>query len=126
MGIIEPEGDALDEHDEEPEFHNYSSVDGDPEAEPEVERLKSTGYVATFKSYKEARAWLGAKPNVSKLGMIAKIKNGKVKRRLTLDCKQSGVNATARQMQRIVLPRLSDVDDDALYLLKERQHEPQP
>ncbi|CAK0891828.1 unnamed protein product [Prorocentrum cordatum] len=117
--------DTLDEHDDEPGFHNYSSVDGDPEAKPEIDRLKTSSYVTTFKSYKEACAWLGAKPNVSKLGMITKVKNGKIKRRLILDCKQSGVNATARQRQRIVLPRLSDVIDDALYLLRECQHEPE-
>eukprot|EP00959_Pyramimonas_sp_CCMP1952_P455778 9472097-Pyramimonas_sp.AAC.1 len=117
--------DTLDEHGDEPEFHNYSSVDGDPEAKPEVERLKATGYVATFKSYDDACAWLGAKPSVSKLGMISEIKNGKVKRRLILDCKQSGVHASARQKQRIVLPRLSDVIDDSLYRLRECQHEPQ-
>eukprot|EP00959_Pyramimonas_sp_CCMP1952_P413668 8667694-Pyramimonas_sp.AAC.1 len=56
--------------------------------------------------------------------MITNIKNGKTKRRLILDCKQSGVNASARQRQRIVLLRLSDVIGDALYLLRECQHEP--
>ncbi|CAK0806401.1 unnamed protein product [Prorocentrum cordatum] len=117
--------DTLDEHDDEPEFRNYSLVDGGPEAKPEVDRLKATGCVAFFKSYKEACAWIGAKPDVSMLGMITNIKNGKVKRRLILDCKQSGVNATGRQKQKIVLPRLSDVIDDAIYLLRECQHEPQ-
>lgn len=71
---------------------NYSSVDGDDMAAPEIERLISTVFVKAFGDLPQFQNWWGGKPHLSKLGMITKEKGGRVKRRLILDCKASGVN----------------------------------
>ena len=44
-------------------------------------------------------------------------RDGKVKRRLILDCKESGINDSADKGGRLVLPRISDAVDDALHLM---------
>ena len=63
---------------------NYSSVDGDESAVPEVTRLINTGFVKSFEDLLEFKQWLGGEPHLSKLGMITKLKDGKTKRRLIL------------------------------------------
>lgn len=98
---------------------NYTSVDDDPAAGPEVERLIETGFVQAFSTHDELSKWLGGPPHLSKLGMITKEKDGRVKRRLILDCKESGVNRLARSGGRLILPRVSDIVDDALYLMSQ-------
>ena len=50
----------------------------------------------------------------SKIGVIAKQKDDKLKVRLIHDLKRSGANQLVRTSERIVLPRISDVIDDAL------------
>ena len=103
----------------DPDKHvNYTSVDEDPMAEPEVQRLIATGFVWATKDYHEFVRRIGGKPHFSKLGMITKEKDNKIKRRLILDCKESGVNRTAAKGGRLTLPRATDAVDDALQLLK--------
>jgi len=53
---------------------------------------------------------------VSKFGQIVKIKNGKTKRRLILDSKESIVTQCARKNQRIILPRVTDLVFNALHV----------
>ena len=55
---------------------------------------------------------------VSKLAMITKITVDKVKRRLILDCRVSGVNSKTVQYERIILPLVTDVVFDTLEMLK--------
>ncbi|CAK0822776.1 unnamed protein product, partial [Prorocentrum cordatum] len=118
------EGDLTETPDAE--LRNYTSVDGDPHADPEVERLKASGFVKTFHSREAVEKYLGGPPQVSKLGMITKVtKAGKTKRRLILDCRESGVNARVKQRQRIVLPRLTDVIDDAMFLAQRAEQHPE-
>ena len=52
----------------------------------------------------------------SRIGVIAKVKNGKRKIRLVHDLRRSGVNALIKVQERVVLPRVSDVAVDALDL----------
>ena len=96
---------------------NYTSVDEDEAAAPEVERLINTGFVESFSTHQQLSEWLGGRPHLSKLGMITKEKDGKTKRRLILDCKESGVNKKASGGGRLLLPRVTDIVDDALYLM---------
>ena len=97
---------------------NYSSVDGDPDAEPEVQRLIATGFVQTCQTLKEFETWLQGKPHLSKLGMITKtLPNGRIKRRLILDCRQSGVNELASKGGKLTLPRIADAVEDALNMM---------
>ena len=104
---------------------NYTSVDEDDAAAPEVSRLIETGFVEAFESHKLLSAWLEGSPHLSKLGMITKVKDGKTKRRLILDCKESGVNKLAKGGGRLLLPRVSDIVDDALYLMSQCNHKDQ-
>eukprot|EP00435_Cladocopium_sp_Y103_P025927 s1750_g6.t1 len=115
------DGEALDALDYvvEPENHvNYTSVDEDPMAEPEVQRLIATGFVWATKDYQEFVTRIDGRPHFSKLGMITKEKDNKIKRRLILDCKESGVNLTAAKGGRLTLPRATDAVDDALQLMR--------
>ena len=113
-------GDSTDSQVELPDplaHANYSSVDGDEAAVPEVTRLINTGFVKSFDDLLKFKQWLGGEPHLSKLGMITKLKDGKTKRRLILDCKESGVNRKAEKSNRLILPRITDVVDDALFLM---------
>lgn len=96
----------------------------------EVERLMNTSFVKTFQSYEECVAWLGTRPRLSKLALVEKIKDGKVKYRLILDCRRGpdgkdahGVNAAAKLAQRIVLPSGEDIAGDFLALAGAAQPE---
>ena len=128
-GIFPKSGDAaeVEEEDFDPFFFrdptghtNYKSVDGDPHAAPEIQRLVDTGFVKVFDSLEECEAWLGGTPLTSKLAMVTKERaDGTIKRRLILDCRESkATNLLASKAGRILLPRPTDLLDDALYLLR--------
>ena len=54
---------------------------------------------------------------LNKLGLVTKIKpGGSVKHRLVWDLRRSGVNALIRPGERILLPRVHDLVEDALEL----------
>ena len=103
-----------------PDKHvNYATVEDDEASAAEVDRLIQTGFVKEFDSYQAMATWLGKPPHLSKLGMITKEKDGKIKRRLILDCKESNVNKLAKSGGKLLLPRTSDALDDALYLMSQ-------
>ena len=60
---------------------------------------------------------MGGEPVLSRFAVLTRSKNGRTKRRLILDLKQSGVTACTQQAYRVVLPRGSDTIRDALFLL---------
>ena len=114
--LQDPELDYFERPDES--LHtNYVSVDNDPDAEPEVRRLLESNFVEVFDSLEEAQSWAGGRLHLSKLAMITKEKDGRIKRRLIMDCRRSSVNDMAARGGKLVLPRISDVVDDLLYLL---------
>ena len=51
--------------------------------------------------------------------MITKEKDGRIKRRLILDCKESKVNQKAGNGGKLLLPRTTDAIDDALFLMNQ-------
>ena len=51
-------------------FSNYSSVDSNPDATPEVRKLVSSGFVMEFKTIQAVKKYLDARPAVSKLAMV--------------------------------------------------------
>ena len=59
----------------------------------------------------------GAPPHFSRFGLIAKMKDGKVKKRIILDCLASGLWKRTKRRFRMILPRLTDVVQDLLILL---------
>eukprot|EP00439_Symbiodinium_sp_Y106_P060007 s2027_g8.t2 len=123
----EPDLDVGDLLFRDPEGHvNYTSVEGVPEAQPEVQRLIDTGFVKVFDNLRDCENWLGGKPLTSKLAMVTKTRaDGSVKRRLILDCRESKANQLAAKGGRILLPRPTDVIDDALFLLHCHPAEPE-
>ena len=125
-GQIFPKSDEYEpeEMDQLPDPHshvNYGSVELDEAAEPEIQRLIATGFVRSYDNYEQFERWLGSRPHLSKLGMITKEKEGRIKRRLILDCKESGVNKKAKKGGKLVLPRISDAVEDALYLMNKTE-----
>ena len=55
--------------------------------------------------------------------VVAKEKHGKVKKRLILDLKRSGISNRTRKTHRVTLPRLSDLIQDILQLLATKSAE---
>jgi hypothetical protein len=51
---------------------------------------------------------LGGKAVLSKLGLIKKMRNGKMEKRIILDLKESSVTASSSRSNRVVLPRATD------------------
>jgi hypothetical protein len=97
-------------------FLNYTSVEGDPAAQAEIDRLIETGFVKTFALFDDVVKFVEGQPVISKLALITKIHATIAKRRLLLDCKVSGANSHTTQWERIILPLVSDVIQDSLDL----------
>ena len=70
-------------------------------------------------TYDEVVRYLGAKPVLSKLCVIAKEKLGKVSKRIVLDANESKVSRASRRGERVVLPRALDAVFDALQVMKQ-------
>ena len=116
-----PEVDAGPKHDIEPatwseDLQKYKSVEDDPNAAGEVNKLLSTSFFDEFDSYKALVNAVNGEPVMSKLALITKIQGEKLKLRLILDCLQSGVNAMTKQLERILLPMVMDIINDTLDL----------
>ena len=103
--------DPLEASFPDPEFRaSYASVESDDHATEELDRLVQAGFLCRFDSLADCQAFLdGQNPVVSKFGMVVKVKDGRTKRRLILDAKESGVTACARKNQRILLPTCVDL-----------------
>ena len=88
---------------------SYASVEKDDHAAEEIQRLVDKGFLLQRDTLAECRAELGnVDPVVSKFGLVVRVKDGKTKRRLILDAKESGITACARKNQRILLPTAVD------------------
>ena len=84
---------------------SYAGVEACPHALEEVERLTSLGYLTKCGTEEDLENVCGEGAKViSKFGQITKEREGKTKRRLTLDAKDSGVTPCARKNQSILLP----------------------
>ena len=111
-------------------FKNYISVEGDPAADSVIQEFISTKYARAFDCYEDVKEYLhGHEPALSRLAMITKHFHDetgtlvRTKRRLILDCLRSGVNALAKQPNRIVLPRLCDAVNSILEAMRAAKSE---
>ena len=77
--------------------------------------MADKGLLATFGSYDDLVSHVGCRPTISRVGVLEKISAGKVKRRVIVDSRQSGVSGVTRKPERVALPRLLDVVNNALY-----------
>jgi len=98
-------------------FVNYEGVDQDQSAWDEIMALHSKGMIAKFDSYDDLVKELGARPVISRVGIVEKISSGKLKRRVIVDSAQSGVSGNTSKPERVVLPRLLDVINNVLFQL---------
>ncbi|CAK0821560.1 unnamed protein product, partial [Prorocentrum cordatum] len=96
------------------EFENYASFDRDAEAAEEVKEFVSKGYLHECDTLQQLREYLGAEPVISRFAVRVRERHGKIKRRLILDLRQSGVTSCTRQTHRVPLPRGSDAVRDVL------------
>ena len=67
-------GDPEDLSTDHAAFANYAGVDDDEGAATEIQRLESSGFVASFSDLASVTQSLGEKPYLSKLGVIKKLK----------------------------------------------------
>ena len=72
----------------------------------------TAGYLKKFNTLEEVKKYLGADPVLSRFGCIVRIKDGRTKKRIILDLKQSKVTSGTRKRWRVMLPRLVDLIAD--------------
>ena len=103
-------------------FTNYDNVDSDEDAAPEISRLIAAGFVLPFDSLDDCTRYLGEKPVLSKIGLIVKMRAGKMKKRIVLDAKRSGISGSSTKLERVILPRATDPAWDMLDLMSKDGH----
>ena len=90
-------------------FASYASVEADSFAWDEVQKIVGQGWMKEFDSLRDCTEFLGGEtPVLSKFGMVVKMRGTKIKRRLSLDSKQSGIRYCATKRERVLLPRVTD------------------
>jgi len=98
---------------------HYVSSNVGPEniAEIKFQEFKQKGYVKEFDSYDELVMFLGNEtPVFSEVHVITKVKNGRTKHRLILDCKKAGPTRSSRRAERSILPKVTDAVGDVMEL----------
>lgn len=87
---------------------NYQGVDDEGYAKAEVQGYIDKAYLAAASSLEELSLIVDGQPVLNKIGIISKLRNGTVKRRMIFDTKQSNVKHASSKGQRVILPRLLD------------------
>ena len=111
---------ALDELFAKSEPHsNYKSYEeAFVHVAPELDRLRKLGYVEVIGNWSQVVKRFGQRAVVSKLAAILKPRaDGSLKVRLVIDFRRSGVNSFVRTRERVVLPRIRDAIDNAVFLM---------
>jgi len=97
-----------------------TKIDHDQDAYEQLENYVAKGYVYKFASVAEAEMFVGGKLVLSDLVIIEKQKpDGKLKRRVILNCLSSGVSKSSMKTEKAVLPRVMDVVFDTLEICAE-------
>ena len=81
-------------------FVNYEGFDEDTDAVSEVHSFWKKGYLKRFETLEETRKYLGRDPILSRFGCITKTKDGRTKKRIILDLKQSRVTKCTKKAWR--------------------------
>ena len=89
-----------------------------------IEDYTKRGFCHKTKSIKEAERELGRAPIPNKLGVVTKVTPaGKKKSRIIWDLKESRANSICHQKERILLPRLLDLAQHALWTYRQGEDE---
>ena len=84
-------------------------VDGEKPALQELQELVDNGFARVCRDEDEAAAWLGARPVISPLGNVVKLRpDATRKNRLIQDFRASAVNEASVVQERQVFPRFAD------------------
>ena len=101
-------------------FTNYKGFDTDDDAFAELWSFVEGGQLAAYPNLNACKKGVSGTPLLSRFGLITKWKNGKLKKRIILDCKQSGLSKRTRRKYRVILPRIRDAVRDVLILLSSK------
>ena len=104
------------------EFVAHSKAAQDDEDKDQIRQYADQGWLEQT-SREELERSYGRGYAVSDFCVFAKEKQGKVKKRLILDLKRSGISNRTRKAHGVTLPRLSDLIQDILQLLATRSAE---
>ena len=100
------------------EFVNYLGTECDDDAFQELERLVGKKFVRRFDTLDEVIRFLdGETPVLSRIGIITKLRGGKLRKRIVLDLKQSGLTSASAKTERVLLAKALDPIWDMLDLL---------
>ena len=117
--VADPEDiENPDELECDPEtFTNYDGFDDDQEAVEEILKFKDKQYLKEFDSLADLKTYFNGKdPILSRFGCITRTKNGRLKKRIILDLKQSNITKCTKRKWRAILPRMMDLVADTLDL----------
>ena len=90
------------------------SFENDKEVQDEIEEYVKKGYLRRVRGREALVREVGKYPVISNFHVLKRSKNGKVKRRLIIDLRKSGMTARTKRTHRVVLPRGTDVVRDLL------------
>ena len=97
-------------------FVNYGSFDEDADAQAEIEKYLKANMLVAFDNYDKLCDYLGAEPVLLSFGVLGRIKDGVLKRRVTLDERQSKFTEHTKMTHRLKLPNATDAVHDILDL----------
>ena len=109
------EAEALLDH-----WHESAKFSSLSEHRPGAEEILRRGRQARWLTWPPTREQLERTPcpiTLNRIGVVAKQKVGSLKLRLIHDLRRSGVNQKVDFNERLVLPRLTDLKDDLLWLI---------
>ena len=113
------DGDVLLETDYD-SFINYSGFDEDEDAWQELLTFCESRATVSIQQSSRVQGRRGRTTTAEQIRSSNTCEEWQVKRRIILDCKQSGLSAKTRRRYKIVLPKSTDAVRDALILLSAR------
>lgn len=102
---------------------NYKSFEeAGNKAQHELDRLVADGRADRVNTWEEVVEVVGEEAKLTKMACIVKMKGGQEKVRIVVDMRRSGINGRMVLLERVVLPRVSDVAMSVHELLKSSGH----
>ena len=90
-------------------FTSYHEAEPHDATQAELSAHINQGHIFAADSFEALEQWLGDRPVLNNLGLMLKMRDGKVEARMILDTKQSNIKQIIAESQRVILPRRLDV-----------------
>lgn len=101
------------------DVRNYDSFyEAGSKAQDELDRVIELGWATRVQDWQAVVNEVGPGAVITPLACIIKVKDGKEKIRLVVDMRRSGVNGRMQLLERIILPRISDLAKSAQELAR--------